>query len=108
MVRLPTALGPAHSQAPSATAVSMSSRLTLRRHRHVPAFLLAALRLRRVFRHTQGGLTLELSAQPLRRTFWTYSSWTDDQSMNAYVAHPSHVEVMRRFQAQMAESVFRP
>ena len=106
MVRLPTQHGSAHRSGPPTTTVSMSSRLTLRRHRDIPAFLSAALRLRRLFRDAQGGVTLDLSAQPLRRTFWTFSVWADDQSLNAYVSDASHVDVMKRFRARMADSSF--
>jgi hypothetical protein len=59
------------------SAVVQVSRLELQRLRDVPGFMIAALGLRRDVLHAEGALGVELVAQPLRRTFWTLSAWTD-------------------------------
>lgn len=89
-----------------AAVVVMASRLELTRHRDVPAFLLAALRLRRLFRRADGGVGLALLAEPRRRTFWTVSAWDDHASIGAYNRHEVHAAVVERFRPRMAGSTF--
>lgn len=105
MMSLPTMTRREH-QAPHPEVIVMASRLELRRHRDVVSFLVAALRLRRTFRSARGGITLALRAEPLRRRFWTLSTWTDDGALRAFTADPAHVAVMHRFRDRMAGSSF--
>lgn len=103
MIRLPVA----RPRAPAPVAsVLLVSRLELVRHRDVPRFLIDAVRLRRVFRHADGGAELRLAAEPLAKTFWTYSLWSSDGSMQRYVRDPLHVAVMARYADRMAASQF--
>ena len=104
-MKTPTARGP-HQVVPGSTVVTMASRLELRRFRDVPAFFVAALRLRRRFQSADGGVRLDLDAHPLGRSFFTLSSWRDEEAMAAYTADPLHREVMRRFRPKMAGSAF--
>ena len=105
MKPLPWTPGTAH-QATSDEVVVMASRLELRRLRDVPAFLRAALRLRRRFTTTPGGMGLSLYAQPASKRFYTLSAWTDEAAMAGFTRDPAHVEVMTRFRPRMAGSRF--
>ncbi|QGG94420.1 DUF3291 domain-containing protein [Actinomarinicola tropica] len=104
-MRTPTQTG-THDVDGSTQLVTMASRLELRCLRDVPAFLRAALRLQRRFAEVDGGVRLDLEAHPLRRTFFTLSTWRDQASLDAYAADPLHRDVMRAFRSRMAGSTF--
>ena len=101
---LPPAHGPARPFHPGAVLLS---RLELRSLRDVPGFLRAATRLRRAFRTSPGGITLQLAASPLSGTFWTWSSWTDEHELQAYTRSRLHTDVMRSYRARLRSSAFR-
>ncbi|MFI7583005.1 DoxX family protein [Kocuria sp. M1N1S27] len=105
---LPRAYGPA-AATPEATSAGtvLVSRLQLRSARHVPGFLLASFRLRRALRQASGALWLDLAAQPLTATFWTWSAWTDEDAMRCYTRSALHAHVMRTYRPHLQESVFR-
>jgi hypothetical protein len=104
---LPRAYGPAGAvhEVPGAGIVVVS-RLRLRSARHVPGFLLASLRLRRALRQAPGALWLDLAAQPLTATFWTWSGWTDEDAMRRYTRSALHAHVMRTYRPRLQESTF--
>ena len=87
-------------------AVVLGSRLELRSLRHVPGFLGAAMKLRRQVLAMPGALGVSLIAQPAHKTFWTLSAWVDQASLDAFVATPAHVAVMRRYHERMNGSAF--
>jgi uncharacterized membrane protein/quinol monooxygenase YgiN len=101
---LPRVMGPA---AEEPAGVVLISRLELRSLRQVPAFLRAALQLRRALRKAPGAISLDVAAQPLTKTFWTWSIWTDETAMNIYVRSPLHVEVMHSYRGNLASSAFQ-
>ncbi|GAA1761224.1 DoxX family protein [Kocuria aegyptia] len=105
---LPRAYGPAAAmrEVPGGGIV-LVSRLRLRSARHVPGFLLASLRLRRALRRAPGALWLDLAAQPLTATFWTWSGWTDEDAMRRYTRSELHAHVMRTYGPYLQESAFR-
>lgn len=103
MIRLPAARP--HVSAADASLM-LASRLELVRYRHVPRFLLDALRLRRLFRHADGAVELQLAAEPFAKTFWTYSLWSADATMQQYVRDPMHEAVMHRYAGRLASSRF--
>ena len=71
---------------PDADYVVMASRLPLRHFRHIPRFLRATLvNPARSLRTTPGLVGYALDAQLFRKTFWTLSVWTDDDSLQAFV-----------------------
>ncbi|HWL45256.1 MAG TPA: DUF3291 domain-containing protein [Ilumatobacter sp.] len=107
-LRLRWAPGPGQDAGRTDTSgpVAMASRLELRRLRDVPAFLAAALRLRRSFRRTPGAVALALGAAPFKRTFWTVSVWEDHAALRAYAGDQLHIDTMRRFRPAMAGSTF--
>ena len=104
---LPWSDGPATTTASQTDRTVMASRLELRRLRHVPAFLIASLRLRHAIRHAPGAIGLGLRARPLSRTFWTLSAWTDYEALQAYNHTPLHRGIVARFRPHMAASSFR-
>jgi hypothetical protein len=91
---------------PGTEAVVLGSRLELRSLRDVPAFMSAAMKLRKRMRAMPGALGVSLIAQPLRKTFWTLSAWGDQTDRDAFVGTPSHVAVMRRFHDRLQGSSF--
>lgn len=86
--------------------IVMASRLELRRLRDAPAFLAAALRIRRQMLRSPGALGLSLIARPLRRTFWTLSAWQDRAALSATVGRQPHEQIMKRFRPRMAGASF--
>jgi hypothetical protein len=87
-------------------AVALGSRLELRSYRHVPAFLVAAFRVRRQVRRSPGALGVSLIAHPIRRTFWTLSGWTDREALDNFVGKAPHNQVMERFHDRLADASF--
>src|SRR6476469_9069335 len=87
-------------------AVVLGSRLELRAVRHVPGFLVAAMKLRKQVRAMPGALGVSLIAQPAHKTFWTLSACVDQASLDAFVATPAHRAVMRRYHDRMHGSAF--
>jgi hypothetical protein len=105
MMSLPTMRGSTRRD-PGTEVTVMASRLELRRYRDVASFLVAALRLRRHFPSVPGGVGLGLRAEPLRRRFWTLSTWSDGDALQRFTADPMHVAVMEHFRDRMAGSAF--
>ena len=96
------AAGPADSD-----ATVMASRFVLRSRRHVPAFLRAALRVRRQVQGSPGALGVSLIAEPLKATFWTLSAWRDRAALGDFVQKSPHAETMRRFHEHMNDARFK-
>jgi hypothetical protein len=90
----------------TAAPVVQVSQLELLHLRSVPGFLIAALRLRREVLRTDGALGVSLVAHPLRRTFWTLSSWTDTDAIAGFVRSEAHRAVMVGYRSKMRDSQF--
>ncbi|MFF0991414.1 DoxX family protein [Kocuria nitroreducens] len=105
---LPRVYGPAAAmpEGPNAGIV-LVSRLQLRSAGHVPGFLLASLRLRWALRQAPGAVWIDLAAQPLTATFWTWSRWTDEDAMRRYIRSELHAHVTRTYRPHVQESTFR-
>ena len=84
----------------------MASHFTLTSWRHTIAMLRAAMTVRRAALATPGALGLSLVARPLRREYYTLSSWTDRAALDAFARSPAHREAMRRLAPAMADSRF--
>src|SRR5262249_55626418 len=97
---------PVDEPAPDDVVIVLGSKLELRSYRHVVGFLRAALRVRRQVRHSSGALGVSLIAQPLRKTFWTLSAWSDGSQLDAFVGNLPHAEVIRRFHDRLKEASF--
>jgi hypothetical protein len=58
-------------------------------------------------RASEGAYGLALDAQPLRKTFWTLSAWTDQTAMDAFVRTSPHVDVMQKFGSRLQDAGFQ-
>lgn len=104
VIPLPEMAGPA---GPLATpGIVLISRLQLRRLQDVPGLLRHSLQLRRGFRTVPGAISLQLAASPTRGTFWTWSSWTDELSMDEDVRSGSHRTLMVHYRDRLSEARF--
>ncbi len=97
---------PVEEPAPDDVVVVLGSKLELRSYRHIVGFLRAALRVRRQVRRSPGAVGVSLIAQPLRKTFWTLSAWSDGSQLDAFVGNRPHADVMRRFHDRLEEASF--
>jgi hypothetical protein len=48
-----------------------------------------------------------LRAQPLRRTYWTLSAWTDEAALNSFARAEPHRTIMRRARPWARTVTFR-
>jgi heme-degrading monooxygenase HmoA len=94
------------TNSPDAATLIQVSRLELSHARDVPGFLIAAMRIRRATLNAPGAVGLSLRAAPLSRTFWTLSSWADQEAITAFVVSDVHIAVMNRYRDRMAGSHF--
>ena len=51
------------------------------------------------------GVTLR--AQPLRRTYWTLSAWTDEAALHAFARTEPHRTIVRRVRPWARTATFR-
>lgn len=103
MLTVPWASPKSQPHIPTLTQIS---RLELARARDVPGFLIAALRIRRAALRTPGAGGISLRAQPLRRTFWTLSTWNDETAIVEFMRSEVHGAVMVKYRDRMAGSHF--
>jgi hypothetical protein len=96
----------AASPDPDAEYLVMASRLPLRSMTRVPWFMGLTLSVVRQLERTDGLVGYSLRAQPLARTFWTLSAWTDDDALAAFVREMPHVSVMAKLRPHMAATRF--
>ena len=91
---------------PGRTYVAMASRLPLRRRRSIPGFLRDALAIRRQLAHAGGMVGYALDAELARKTFWTFSVWEDQASLDAFAASDPHRAIIRRLGPLMGPTRF--
>jgi hypothetical protein len=91
---------------PDVEYVVMASRLPLRSITKVPWFMTLALSVARQLERTEGVVGYTLRAQPLARTFWTLSAWTDEPSLGAFVRELPHRAVMAKLRPHMDATTF--
>ena len=84
----------------------MASRLPLRAHRTIPRFLGLTVSVARQLEGTSGLVGYSLLAQPMHKTFWTLSAWTDSDALDAFVRTMPHLAVMRRLRTHMGPTRF--
>jgi hypothetical protein len=84
----------------------MASRLPLRSMTKVPWFIGLTVSVLRQLERTDGLVGYSLRAQPLAKTFWTLSAWTDDHALAAFVREMPHVSVMTKLRPHMGETRF--
>ena len=91
---------------PDHVYVVMASRLPLKAYRFIPGFLVDTLRIRRQLARTDGLVSYALNAQLARKTFWTYSVWIDQASLDAFAGADPHRRIIQRLRNRMDESRF--
>ena len=91
---------------PDAEYLLLASCLPLRSIATVPWFLRLTTSVIWQLEHTDGLVGYSLRAQPLARTFWTLSAWTDAQALTAFVRETPHQGVMTRLRPHMGPTRF--
>ena len=92
---------------PEAELIVLGSRLDLRHHRDVVGFLRAALKIRTQVIHSEGAFGVSLIAQPVRKTFWTLSAWSDQAALDAFVGQLPHRDVMVKYRGRLETAEFQ-
>jgi hypothetical protein len=91
---------------PGRTYLAMASRLPLRHRRTIPGFLRDAIAIRRQLALAGRMIGYALDAELARRTFWTFSVWDDQASLEAFAASDPHQAITRRLRPLMAQTRF--
>ena len=91
---------------PDRTYLAMASRLPLRRRRSIPGFLRDAMAIRRQLARADGMIGYALDAELARKTFWTFSVWDDQASLDAFAASDPHRAITRRLRPLMGQTRF--
>jgi heme-degrading monooxygenase HmoA len=86
--------------------VAMASRLPLRSYRFVPGFLRDTLRIRRQLADSPGLVGYTLNAGLARKTFWTFSVWEDQASLDKFAASDPHRAIIGRLRPRMNPTRF--
>ena len=91
---------------PGRTYVAMASRLPLKRYRSIPGFLRDALAIRRQLARADGLVGYALDAELAHKTFWTFSVWEDQASLDAFASSEPHRAITRRLRPLMGQTRF--
>lgn len=70
------------------------------RLRDVPGVYQAGLTLRRAWPEMSGAVGMWLWTKPLQGRCGSVSIWQDEQALQAFVAWPDHVTIMRRYRGR--------
>ena len=92
---------------PDRRYVAMASRLPLIRYRSIAGFLRDTMLIRRQLARAPGLVGYSLNAQLTRKTFWTFSVWDDQTSLDTFAASDPHHSVVRRLAPRMGQTTFR-
>ena len=106
MPTLPWTPRPAKAAASDNELLVMASRFELNTYRKVVPFFVAALRVCQQTRRADGAIGVTLIAHPLRREFFTLSSWRDRAAVNAMVGAEPHLSIMNAFRDETADAAF--
>lgn len=91
----------------SRDAYVMASKFELTSAWRSPAFLVQAIRAWQQARRSPGVFGVSLRAQPLRRTYWTLSAWTDETALYAFARTEPHRTIMRLVRPWAKTATFR-
>lgn len=86
--------------------VVMASRFEVHSTTNVPRFMMLALRAYLQALRAPGVVGVSLRAAPLKRSFWTLSSWRDEKSLREYSTSQPHRGIMRSLRPAMKTSLF--
>lgn len=92
---------------PTGQVLVFGSQLRLHAYRHIPGFLRSAMRIRKQVRASPGAIGVSFVAQPLKKTFWTLSAWTDQGALDTFVRTSPHLEIMDRYHDRLRDPIFR-
>jgi hypothetical protein len=91
---------------PQREYVAMASRLPLKSYRFVPGFLRDTQPIRRQLGQTAGLVGYTLNAGLTRKTFWTFSVWEDQASLDKFAATDPHRQIIGRLRPRMNPTKF--
>ena len=91
---------------PGTELTVVATRLPLRSHRHIPAFLRWTMRIRGQLAAAEGLAGYSLDAHLLRKTFWTVSAWTSQAAMEEFVRQEPHAGGMAAIRPNMQSPAF--
>jgi quinol monooxygenase YgiN len=91
---------------PDGEYLVMASRLPLRSPAQVPHFMGLTVTVVRQLQHTEGLVGYSLRAQPLAKTFWTLSAWTDAAALGVFARRMPHAAVMAKLRPHMGPTRF--
>ena len=91
---------------PGTPLTVVATRLPLRSHRHIPAFLGWTMRIRHQLSDAEGLAGYSLDAHLLAKTFWTVSAWTSQGAMDAFVRQEPHAGGMAAIRPNMRRPAF--
>jgi hypothetical protein len=91
---------------PEVDYLVMASRLPLRSLATVPRFVGLTVSVVRQLERSDGLVGYSLRAQPLAKTFWTLSAWTDGAALSRFAAAMPHRAVMAGLRPHMGPTRF--
>ena len=91
---------------PERDYVALLSYLPLNSACQLPRLLLYSTRIRRQLRTSSGLIGYSLRAQLAAKQFWTLSAWEDEAALQAFVAAPPHVAIMKALVPHMGATRF--
>ena len=91
---------------PGRSYLAIASRLPLQRHRSIPGFLRDAMAIRRQLARAEGMVGYALDAEVGGKTFWTFSVWADQASLDAFATSDPHQAITRRLRPLMGPTRF--
>ena len=91
---------------PQREYVAMASRLPLKSYRSIPGFLRDTLQIRRQLAETGGLVGYTLNAGLARKTFWTFSVWEDQASLDRFAASDPHRRIIGQLRPRMNPTRF--
>src|ERR1700756_40618 len=87
-------------------SLGRAARVPLKRRRSILGFLRDALAIRRQLARAHGMVGYALDAELARKTFWTFSVWEDQASLDAFAASDPHRAITRRLRPVVGRTRF--
>ena len=84
----------------------MASRLPLKSYRFIPGFMRDTMRIRRQLGQAAGLVGYTLNAGLARKTFWTFSVWEDQASLDKFAASDPHRAIIGWLRPRMSPTRF--
>ena len=96
-----------HADVGSATeVVVMASRLPLKRHRSIPGFMSATMKIRGQLGRAEGLVGYALDADLVHAVFWTVSAWQSREALDRFAGEDPHRTIIAGIRSQMAPTTF--